>query len=34
MKRVRLMLKNEEMQARLFLAGFIIAFGLLFLFFF
>lgn len=34
MKKIRLILKNEEAQARLFIAGFIIAFALLFLFFF
>jgi hypothetical protein len=34
MKRFRLMMKSEEIQARLYLAGFVILFGLLFLFFF
>ena len=34
MKKFRLSLKTDEMQARLYLAGFIILFGLVFLFFF
>jgi hypothetical protein len=34
MKKFRLMLKKDEMQARMFLAGFVILFGLLFIFFF
>jgi len=34
MKRFRLMMENEEVQSRLFIAGFVIAFALLFIFFF
>ncbi len=34
MKKFRLMLRSEEMQARMFLAGFIILFALLAIFFF
>ena len=34
MKKVRLMLQNEDVQARLVIAGFVIIFGLVTLFFF
>jgi len=34
MKKFRLYVKSDETQARLYLAGFIILFGLVFLFFF
>ena len=34
MKKIRLNLKSDEIQARIYLAGFIILFGLVFLFVF
>ncbi len=34
MKKIRLMMESEDVQARLFIAGFVIMFALLFIFFF